>query len=51
MLLVEYHVVDGVIGTFHTDTQKKQANHSNPKPTNTDVQNANPPVASPGKTY
>jgi hypothetical protein len=50
MLLVASHVVDGVIGTFHTETQTKQVNHSNPKPTTTSVQNATPPAASPGTT-
>jgi hypothetical protein len=49
-LLVASHVVDGVIGTFHTETQTKQVNHSNPKPTTTSVQNATPPAASPSKT-
>ena len=48
-LLVASHVVDGVIGTFHTETQTKQVNHSNPKPTTTSVQNATPPPPSPGK--
>jgi hypothetical protein len=49
-LLVASHVVDGVIGTFHTETQTKKFNHSNLKPTTTSVQNATPPVASPSKT-
>jgi hypothetical protein len=48
-LSIASHVVDGVIFTFHTETQKKQANHSNPKPTTNSVQNATPHVASPGK--
>jgi hypothetical protein len=50
MLPVASHVVDGVIGTFHAETQSKQVNHSNPKPTTTNVQNATPPTPSPGKT-
>ena len=49
-LLITSHAVDCVIGNFHTETQKKQVNHSNPKPTTTSVQNAIPPSSSPGKT-
>jgi hypothetical protein len=47
---VASHVVDGVIGTFHVETQSKQANHSNPKSTTANVQNATPLTPSPGKT-
>jgi hypothetical protein len=48
---VASHVFDGVIGTFHTETQSKQASHSNPKSTTTNVQNNPPPTPSRGKTY
>jgi hypothetical protein len=47
---VASHVVDGVIGTFHAETQSKQASHSNPKYTTANVQNTPPPTPSPGKT-
>jgi hypothetical protein len=47
---VASHVVDGMIGTFHTETQSKQASHSNPKSNTTNVQNTPPPTPSPGKT-
>ena len=49
-LSVASHVVDRVINTFHTKTETKQVNHSNPKPTTTNVQNDTPPAPSPGKT-
>jgi hypothetical protein len=45
--LVAFHVVDGVIGTFHAETQYKQASHANPKSTSSNIQN----TPSPGKTY
>jgi hypothetical protein len=48
--LVAYHAADGVIGTFHSKTQSKQANHSNPKSTTPNIQNT-PPTTPPGKTY
>jgi hypothetical protein len=44
------HVVDGVIGTFHAETQSKQASHSTPKSTTANVQNDTPPTPSLGKT-
>jgi hypothetical protein len=47
---IVFHVVDGVIGTFHTETQSKQASHSNPKSTTYNVQNVTPPTPSPNKT-
>jgi hypothetical protein len=34
---VASHVVDGVIGNFHAETQSKQASHSNPKYTTATV--------------
>jgi hypothetical protein len=46
---IDSHVVDGVIGTFHAETQSKQASHSNPKSTTPNVQNT-PPTPSPNKT-
>jgi hypothetical protein len=49
-LPVASHVVDGVIGTFHVETQSKHVNHSNPKYTTTSVQNVTLPTPSPGKT-
>jgi hypothetical protein len=39
-----------VIGTFHAETQSKQASHSNPKSTTPNVQNTPPPTPSLGKT-
>jgi hypothetical protein len=50
ILPVASHDVDGVIDTFHAETQTKQVSHSNPKPTITSVQNDTPSIASPGKT-
>jgi hypothetical protein len=47
---VASHVVDGVIGTFHAETQSKQVSHSNPKSNTANVQNATPPTPPPGKT-
>jgi hypothetical protein len=49
-LPVASHAADGVIDTFHVETQSKQVNHFSPKPTTTSVQNATPPAPSPGKT-
>jgi hypothetical protein len=46
---VASHATDGVIDTFHAETQSKQASHSNPKSTTTNVQNVTPPTF-PGKT-
>ena len=40
---VASHATDGMIGTFHVETQSKQASHSNPKSTTVNVQN-NPPL-------
>jgi hypothetical protein len=39
---VASHVVDGVIGTFHVETQYKKSSHSNPKYTTANVQNITP---------
>jgi hypothetical protein len=47
---VASHVVDGVIGTFHAETQSKKASHSNPKYTTANVQNVTPLTPSPSKT-
>jgi hypothetical protein len=46
---VASHAADGVIDTFHVETQSKQSIHSNPKST-PNVQNATPPTPSLGKT-
>jgi hypothetical protein len=47
---VDSHIVDGVIGTFHAETQSKQASHSNPNSTTANVQNVTPTTPSPNKT-
>jgi hypothetical protein len=47
---VASHVVDGVIGNFHAETQSKQSNHPNPKSTIINVQNTPHPTPSPSKT-
>jgi DNA mismatch repair ATPase MutL len=44
------HVVDGVIGTFHAETQSTQASHTNPKSNTSNVQNTPTPTPSTGKT-
>jgi hypothetical protein len=49
--LVASHGDDGVIGTFHVDTQSKQVNHYNPKSTTTNEKNATPPTPSRSKTF
>jgi hypothetical protein len=49
--LVASHTVDGVIGTFHVETQSKQASHANPKSTTSNVQNTPNTTPSPIKTY
>jgi hypothetical protein len=46
--LVYYHAADGVICTFHAETQSKKSSHSNPKYTTDNVQNTLNP--SPSKT-
>jgi hypothetical protein len=48
--LVASHVIDGVIDTFHVETQYKQASHVNPKSTTFNVQNTPNLNPSPGKT-
>jgi hypothetical protein len=48
---VASHVVDGGIGTFHVEDQSRQVNHSNPKSTSANVQNATPVTPSLGKTF
>jgi hypothetical protein len=45
------HAADGVIGTFHAKTQSTQASHTNPKSTNSNVQNIPTPTPSLDKTY
>jgi hypothetical protein len=47
--LVAYHVADGMIDTFHAETQYKQAIHSNPKSNTSNLQNTPPPTSSPSK--
>jgi hypothetical protein len=42
------HVVDGVIGTFHVETQSSHSSHTNPKSNNSNAQNT--PTPSTGKT-
>jgi hypothetical protein len=48
---VDSHVVDSMIGTFHTKTQSKQAILSNPKYTTSKLQNTPPLTPSLGKTF
>jgi hypothetical protein len=47
--LVASHVVDDVIGTFHTETQSTHSTHINPKSTTSNVQNTPTPTPSSGK--
>jgi hypothetical protein len=47
---VASHTIDGVIGTFHDETQSKQASHSNPRSTTSNVQNDTPSTPSLDKT-
>jgi hypothetical protein len=47
---VASHVVDGVIGTFHAETQSSHASHTNPKSNNSNAQNTPTPTPSTGKT-
>jgi hypothetical protein len=47
---VASHAADGVIGTFHTETQSKKSSHTNPKSTTSTVQNNPNPNPSSGKT-
>jgi hypothetical protein len=47
---VASHVVDGMIGNFHAETQSKKSIHPNPKSTTPNVQNTSPLTPSPGKT-
>jgi hypothetical protein len=44
------HAVDGVIGTFHAETQSTQVGHTNPKSNNSNAQNTPTPTPSTGKT-
>jgi hypothetical protein len=48
---VASHVVDGLIGTFHVETQSTQVGHTNPKSTTSNVQNNPTPTPSPNKTF
>jgi hypothetical protein len=48
---VASHVVDGVIGTFHAETQSRQSSHASPKYTTPNVKNTPILTPSPGKTY
>jgi hypothetical protein len=47
---VASHVVDGVIGTFHTKTQSTHASHTNPNSITSTIQNTHTPTPSIGKT-
>jgi hypothetical protein len=47
---VASHVVDGLIVTFHVETQSTQANHTNPNSTTSNVQNTPTCTPSPNKT-
>ena len=47
---VASHVVDGVIGTFHAETQSRQSSHASPKSTTPNVKKTHTPVPSPSKT-
>jgi hypothetical protein len=42
---------DGMIVTFHVETQSKEVSHTNPKSTISNVQNAPNPTPSLGKTF
>jgi hypothetical protein len=44
------HVVDGVIGTFHAETQSTHVGHANPKSNNYNAQNTHAPTPSTNKT-
>jgi hypothetical protein len=44
------HATNGVIGTFHAETQWMQAGHTNPKSNNSDAQKTPTPTPSTGKT-
>jgi hypothetical protein len=44
------HAANGVIGTFHVETQSLQASHTNPKSNNSNVQNTPTLTPSSGKT-
>jgi hypothetical protein len=48
--LVDSHVVDGVIGTFHAKTQSKKSIHTTPDYTTSNVQNTPNPTPSLDKT-
>jgi hypothetical protein len=43
------HSADGVIGTFHAETQSMQAGHTNPKSNNSNAKNTPTPNLSTGK--
>jgi hypothetical protein len=43
------HAIDGVIDTFHIETQSVHASHTNPKSTTSNVQNTPTPTPSAGK--
>jgi hypothetical protein len=47
---VASHAGDGVIDTFHAETQSIQASHTNPKSTTSHVQNTLNPTPFPDKT-
>jgi hypothetical protein len=47
---VASHTTNGVIDTFHTETQSKQSSHTNPKSTSSNVQNTPNLSPSLGKT-
>ena len=47
---VASHVADGVIGTFHVETQSMHVDHTNPKSNNSNVQNNPSPTPSTSKT-
>jgi len=49
-LPVASHATDGMIGTFHVETQSKEASHTNPNSTNSNVQNTPNPTPCLGKT-
>jgi hypothetical protein len=44
------HVFDGVIGTFHAETQSTHVDHTNPKSNNSNAQNTPTAIPSIGKT-
>jgi hypothetical protein len=45
------HATDGVISTFHAQTQSMQASPTNPNSTTSNVQNSLTPTPSTRKTY